>query len=158
MAKRTKKKTTKRSTRKAPAKRAAAKTTKKTVAKKTTGIGQMSVADLQAELRRRQRGVSKLERRREKLMAELAEVNAEIADLGGSTGGLTAGGRRRNNMTLPDALVKVLEGRTMSVTEASDAVRASGYHSSAANFRTMVNQALLKDKRFKKVARGQYTA
>lgn len=120
----------------------------------SSNLSNMSLTELQMELARRRRGAAKLERRREKLMAELAEINAQLAELGVSGG---AGGRR-NAHTLPDALYSVLQGKTMTVTEAADAVRASGYNSAAANFRTMVNQALLKDKRFKKVARGQYTA
>lgn len=146
-------------------KKAAKKTAKrgrKTTAKRAPraaggAIEALSVSELQAELNRRRRGVSRLERRREKLTAELAQINAEIAEMGGSIGGGT-GTRARNSMTLPDALHQVLKGVTMSVTDAADAVRAAGYNSSAANFRTMVNQALLKDKRFKKVSRGQYTA
>ena len=122
-----------------------------------TGLENLSVSELQAELHRRRRGLSRLERRRDRLMNELSEINAEIAELGGALAG-SGGGGRRNVMTLPDALHQVLSGTTMSVTEAADAVRAAGYQSNAANFRTMVNQALLKDKRFKKVARGQYTA
>ncbi len=124
-----------------------------------SSLENLSVTELQMELARRRRGVARLERRRDRLTAELAEINAQIAELGGSSGGGGGrGGRGRNSMTLPDALYQVLQGRTMSVTEAADAVRSAGYSSSAANFRTMVNQALLKDKRFKKVARGQYTA
>ena len=151
MAKRTKKKT---------AKRGGRKTTgaKRESSGGSSSLAELSVADLQLELRRRQRDVNKLVRRRDKLAAELAEINAQISGLGGAAGGLTPTGRTRNAMTLPDALHQVLQGRTMSVTEAADAVRAAGYHSTAANFRTMVNQALLKDKRFKKVSRGQYTA
>jgi hypothetical protein len=142
------------------AKRGAKKVARKAAGAPKSGgsLAGLSVSELQMELRRRQRGVAKLERRREKLMAELADVNAEIAGLGGSSAGVTASGRARNTMTLPEALAQVLSGVEMSVTEASDAVRAAGYQSTAANFRTMVNQALLKDKRFSKVSRGRYTA
>lgn len=150
MAKRGKKKTAKRG-RKPTADRAPSRGS-------AAGLQEMSVSELQAELSRRRRGVGKLERRREKLMAELADINAQISEMGGSMGGSGGGTRARNTMTLPDALHQVLQGVTMSVTDAADAVRAAGYSSSAANFRTMVNQALLKDKRFKKVSRGQYTA
>lgn len=150
MAKRGKKKT---------AKRGRKPTTEQIQARgSAAGLQEMTVAELQAELSRRRRGVGKLERRREKLMAELADINAQISGMGGSMGGAGGGTRARNTMTLPDALHQVLQGVTMSVTDAVDAVRAAGYSSSAANFRTMVNQALLKDKRFKKVSRGQYTA
>lgn len=151
MAKRAKK------TKKKTAKRGRKTTGARASARSGSSLEAMSVNELQAELTRRRRGVAKLERRREKLMSELADVTAQIAELGGSLG-TTAGGRGRNSMTLPDALHQVLNGVTMSVTDAADAVRAAGYQSSAANFRTMVNQALLKDKRFKKVSRGQYTA
>ncbi|RMH26317.1 MAG: hypothetical protein D6692_09460 [Planctomycetota bacterium] len=151
MAKRTKK-TAKRGGRKSTA------SNRGSASESNSSLSALSVAELQLELRRRQREVNKLVRRRDKLAAELAELNAQIADLGGAAGGLTPTGRTRNAMTLPDALYQVLQGRTMSVTDAADAVRAAGYHSTAANFRTMVNQALLKDKRFKKVSRGQYTA
>ncbi|MEM9082824.1 MAG: hypothetical protein AAGB34_04445 [Planctomycetota bacterium] len=46
----------------------------------------------------------------------------------------------------------------MSVTDAAHAVQQAGYATTSDNFRTIVNQTLLKDKRFKRVARGQYTA
>lgn len=118
----------------------------------------MSVAELVAELRRRQRGMRSLERRRDRLMAQLQDVNAQIAECGGAGAGVTASGKPHNASTLPDALYSVLQGAELSVTEVADAVRAAGYISGAANFRTMVNQALLKDKRFKKVSRGVYTA
>lgn len=141
------------------------KAARKKAARKTTGARRgaaslegMTVAELQLELRRRQRDASKLLRKRDRLMGELQKLNEEIASMGADGMGVTPSGRARNSMTLPDALVQVLSGVTMSVTEAADAVRAAGYHSAAANFRTMVNQALIRDKRFKKVSRGRYTA
>lgn len=61
-------------------------------------------------------------------------------------------------MNLVEALVKLLKGRTMSVTEMTAAVQKAGYKTTSPNFRTIVNQTLIKSDRFKKVARGQYTA
>jgi hypothetical protein len=47
----------------------------------------------------------------------------------------------------------------MGVSEAADAVLKAGYQTNAANFRTIVNQTLIKNRSmFKKVGRGQYTA
>jgi hypothetical protein len=75
-----------------------------------------------------------------------------------------ANGRRRrgrggNTRSLVESLHEVLAGRTMSVTEVSDAVQKAGYKTASPNFRTIVNQALLANSdRFKKVARGQYTS
>jgi len=53
----------------------------------------------------------------------------------------------------------VLRGKTLSVSEVSDAVQRAGYKTGSSNFRTIVNQSLLANpSKFKKVARGQYTA
>jgi hypothetical protein len=46
----------------------------------------------------------------------------------------------------------------MGVAEAAEAAKAAGYKSSSDNFKNIVNQALITDKRFKRVGRGQYTA
>lgn len=62
-------------------------------------------------------------------------------------------------MSLVDALQKELTGKTMGVSEVAESVQASGYQTTSANFRTIVNQALITNPRiFRKVSRGQYTA
>lgn len=119
----------------------------------------MSIQELQAELQRRERGIRKLERRRERLLDELAQVDTEL----GAVGALGAGGRirrrPRNEMNLVDSLAAVLNGKTMSVTDVTREVQKAGYITTAANFRTIVNQALIREKKvFKKISRGQYTA
>ncbi|MEO1129536.1 MAG: hypothetical protein AAFX05_07495, partial [Planctomycetota bacterium] len=68
------------------------------------------------------------------------------------------GRRPRNEASLADSLTKLLRNKAMSVTDAAQAVQDAGYKTTSPNFRTIVNQTLLKDKRFKRVARGQYTA
>lgn len=121
----------------------------------TASLASLPITHLQAELRRRQRGVGSLIRRRDRLASKLADLDAQIRSLGGAAGRV----RPQNSSNLVDALHKLLSGKTMGVTEAADAVRKAGYNSNAANFRTIVNQALIKHKnRFKKVERGQYTA
>lgn len=128
---------------------------------------------LNAELQRRERELVTLERKHAKLMDQLVAVEAEIEALGGpggsaprarknasGRGGRAASGRKRprNDMKLDDALAKLLKGKTMGVTEAAEAVQKAGYKTSAANFRTIVNQTMIKSSKIKKVARGQYTA
>jgi hypothetical protein len=45
------------------------------------------------------------------------------------------------------------------VTQVAAAVQKAGYKTFAANFRTIVNQTLIKNRKiFKKISRGQYTA
>ncbi len=124
---------------------------------------------------RRRSGVRPLERARDRLMARLSRLEAKIADYGGSImdalathagrrrgpGRPPGGGRRRarNDMNLAEALAKTLRGRTMSVTEVSGAVQTAGYRTTSPNFRTIVNQSLIKNKPlFRKVSRGKYTA
>lgn len=129
------------------------------MARRSSGssLSSLPIAQLQAELRRRQRGVGSLIRRRDKLAAKLAALNEQISAAGGSGGGMRV--RPQNATNLVEALCKVLDGKTMGVTEVADAVRKAGYNTNAANFRTIVNQALIKHKnKFKKVDRGQYTA
>ena len=69
------------------------------------------------------------------------------------------GTRARNKLSLGETLAKVLSAsRPTRVTDAVKAVLKAGYKTKAKgkNFATIVNQALTSDKRFKKVARGQY--
>ena len=135
------------------------KVSKRRVASTASAPSSMSTAELQAELQRRERNVRRLERRRERLIEDLAEVEQALAAEGAlsATGGIRR--RPRNEMNLVDSLATVLKGKEMSVTEVTQAVQQAGYMTTAANFRTIVNQALIREnKRFKKVSRGRYTA
>lgn len=143
-----KKRSRKKTKRKAPGRRRAAP------------VASLSTDELHRELARRQREIRTLERRRDRIAEQLEQVEAELAELG-ALGGVTVNGvrkRPRNEANLADSLAKILKNKTMSVTEIADAVRKTGYRTSADNFRTIVNQTLIKDKRFKRVSRGQYTA
>jgi len=139
--------------------------------KRGTSLAKMTTNDLAAELARRQRRLPALKRQHAALLDKLEALEAEMAEIDGGaatsaprgrrkSAGRPAGGgkRHRNEMNLEDALAKTLKGKTMSVTEATEAVKANGYKTTAANFRTIVNATLLKSKKIKKVARGQYTA
>ena len=133
------------------------------MAKRSTSLETLSVHELQREIKRRERvnhrHLSKLERKRNKLAEALSALDAEIAAMGGSARASRSGRRRpRNDSNLADALVKLLKNSTMSVTEAAEQVQKAGYLTTSPNFRTIVNQTLLKDSRFKRVGRGQYTA
>ena len=50
-------------------------------------------------------------------------------------------------------------GETMAIGRTfAEAVQKAGYQTTSPNFRTIVNQTLLKKKHFKRVERGQYTS
>ena len=135
------------------------------MAKKKLSI--VPTSDLSNELERRGRRLPRLQRKREQILAQLRGVEDEIEDLGGLSGkgpgrkkkAAVAKKRPRNEMSLGDALEKVLKGRKTpaGVKELAEAVQKLGYKSNSASFSTIVNQALLKDDRFQQAGRGQYT-
>lgn len=127
------------------------------------GVGEelsgMSVMALQAELARRERQLASYQRRRSKLLDELEVIEREMSQLGSlGAGGRRGGGpRARNSETLVDAIASTLGNSTMGVNELVDAVQRNGYRTTSPNFRTIVNQTLIKHTdRFKRVSRGQY--
>ena len=110
--------------------------------------------------------MDKLAKRHAALLGEIAGVEAELRALGAVAGAargrrsLPAGGRKRhkNDSNLEQALAGVLKGKTMGVTEVAQAVQEAGYRTTSPNFRTIVNQTLIRSALIKKVSRGQYTA
>jgi hypothetical protein len=131
-------------------------------------LAKVTVMELQAELQRRRGQLASLLRSRQKIASDLAQVEAEVEALGGTLNGDVGGrgrgarrgarGRPRNELTLVAALKKLLSGRTMGVTQITDAVQKAGYRTTSRTFRTIVNQTLINSGQFRRVARGQYTA
>lgn len=145
------------------------------------GLASVSTAALHAELERRQAGLDQMEAEYEARLADLRSLGAQIEALGGTvaapkarrgkagrvaptSGRKKAGARKgarkrpRNAMSLEQALAATLQGKAMGVTEVAEAVLKNGYKTSADNFRTIVNQTLIKSPLFKKLERGVYTA
>ncbi len=131
----------------------------------------MSIAQLRRELAKREKSLATLVSRRARVAKQLSSLDADIAALGGgrgpgrvaSTRGSKPGPRKgtrtraKNKLTLPDALVAaVRKGATVSPAEAGRAVKAKGYKTTSKTFGVQVATALTKDKRFKRVGRGQY--
>jgi hypothetical protein len=153
------------------AKKTSKKSSKKSAPKKSAAAPKLSldtasVAELERALAARKRGSAKLLSKRARVAAQLADIDAELAALGirpdGGTVAVSGGGggsRPRNDKTLPEAMAAVMKGKELRVRDIADAVLASGYRSSSANFTTIVSQALGREtKTFKKVSRGVYTA
>lgn len=146
------------------------------------GLRAASAGELQAELQRRSRDLAMLESKRDELLSKVEGIDAEIAAINGALGVSTtaprgrrsagrakagagirvtrmAGGRRpRNDSSLEVALANTLKGKTMGVSEVAEAVQQAGYKTTSPNFRTIVNQTLIKSDLIKKIGRGQYTA
>lgn len=130
----------------------------------------LSIEELQRELDRRQGELKRMVSRRDRLARQLAELDAQIRALGGDGGTPRGEGRRlpsghgrpkrtrsKNEITLSDAIALAVEVRaTVTPTEVAQLVQANGYQSTSKNFAMMVANALAKDKRFRRLSRGQY--
>lgn len=128
------------------------------MARPSTGAN-LSLAALQHIMESRKSELNRLRKQRTKIQRELDAVDREIGKIEGSGNGRGGGGgRARNAKSLNDTLEDVLRanGKPMKVGDIVDAVKATGYRSSSANFRGIVNQTLIKDKRFGASERGMY--
>lgn len=130
-------------------------------------LRQLSLVQLQRELARRQSALPRLQKKRARLLSALKKVEEAITELGGAVAPRTTKGRRprptrkmqrvRNKMSLGDALARVLQdAKSMKIADLVAGVKRLGYKSKAKDFRLIVNQVLVKDKRFRSVRRGRY--
>ncbi len=114
-----------------------------------------------AEIKRRNRLVKKLNVQRAHLLQRISSVEAAIKAEGGeikSAAMMARSAKRpRNAAPLVEMLAKVMhKEKSMSVNQIAEAVTLAGYRSTSSTFKTIIFQTLGKDKRFKKVSRGQY--
>lgn len=131
--------------------------------------GSFNIAQLERILQERRSELNRLERQRSELQRKLDGVDRQITKLngslrgrragGGGGGGGTGGTRARNEHSLVDVIETVLRanGKAMRVGDIVEAVQSGGYRSTSANFRGIVNQTLIKErKRFSAADRGVY--
>jgi len=120
----------------------------------------LSLAQLERLMQSRRTELTRLTRERDKVQKKLDALNDRISEISGGMVGTTRGGgsRARNTVNLPEVIHQVLSkaGAAVSVGDIMGKVRAAGYRSNSANFRGIVNQALIKDKRFTTAGRGMY--
>ena len=124
-----------------------------------------NLAQLERILQDRRSEVTRLERMRNELQRKLDGVERQIAKLAGGLRGLRGrrgalgGVRARNDVSLVEAIENAMRGagKPMRVGDIVDSVHAAGYRSNSDNFRGIVNQTLIKErKRFAQVERGVY--
>lgn len=138
-----------------------------------TKLATVSLLQLKAELARRQKALPKLARRRAKLLKALAAIEAEMATVAGveaparvaRVARKRVAGRKHRTGRPPrpgslKAIILAAMGakKALSVPEAVQAAIDGGYKSLSKNFRLLVNQTLLNEPEFRKVARGKYAA
>jgi hypothetical protein len=120
----------------------------------------LTLAQLEELMQTRRAELGRLLRQREKLQKRLEAIESRINAVAGAAarGANGKASRARNHVSLQDAIHRVLSkaGGALSVGDIVDKVLASGYRSHSVNFRGIVNQTLIKDKRFGSAGRGMY--
>lgn len=120
------------------------------MARPSTGAG-LSISQLEQILSTRRSKLNKLLKDRRNLERALDDVNRDIAKIGGpASNGRRGGGTRvRNERSLPDVIEEVMRkaGKAMGVGDITEAVQATGYRSNSANFRAIINQTLIKERK-----------
>ena len=128
-------------------------------------LSTMSITDLRQEIERRQKLLPKLIAQRDALSQEITELQSlatpearKAAKPEAAPKKTRRRRRAKNKVGLADALAGFLKGKAkVTIGEAMEGVLAAGYKSNASDFRSVVNNMLLTDKRFKKVGRGVFT-
>src|SRR5687768_7869716 len=133
------------------------------------GTGAYTISQLEQMLNKCKSERQKLERERTKAARRLQQLDSRIAALGGNGSGrgrgsggggarTGAGSRVRNDKSLIQMIEGVLgkSSKPMKVGDIAQAVQSGGYRTNSANFRGIVNQTLIKDKRFTSAGRGIY--
>jgi hypothetical protein len=119
-----------------------------------------NIAQLERILHGRRSELNRLERQRSELQRKLNGLERQIVKVQGSLRGRRGGGMRaRNDQSLVQVIESVMRGsgKPMRVGEIVEAVQSGGYRSNSANFRGIVNQTLIKErKRFSAADRGVY--
>lgn len=120
-------------------------------------VADLSISSLERLIAKRRRDLARLLKRRQKVERKLAVIDEQIASMGGSGTG-AKGYRARNDVSLVEAITGVLEkvGGAMKVGDITDKVLTTGYRSTSPNFKSIVNQTLIKEKMFKSAGRGLY--
>ena len=127
-------------------------------------LSTMSIADLRQEIGRRQKLLPKLIAQRDALSREITELQSlatpearKAAKPEAAPKKTRRRHRAKNKVGLADALAGFLKGKAkVTIGEAMEGVLAAGYKTKSSDFRSVVNNMLLTDKRFKKVSRGEF--
>ena len=128
-----------------------------------TKRARLTIGNLERMLSQRRTALAGLMSKRARLQKRMDALDAKIRSVNGGAGSisLTSAGRARNPMSLIAAMSEVLTkaGKPLGVGDIVDRVQAGGYRSNAANFRALVNQTLIKERKlFANTGRGIYQA
>jgi hypothetical protein len=122
----------------------------------------LSISQLESILNAHLAELQSLNKEHSRLSTQLAEVERKISALGGKARGRGRlnGARVKNEKSLVQTLEEVLSAASepMKVGDVVDGVLKAGYHTGSDNFRGIVNQTLIKERRrFVSAGRGLYS-
>ena len=114
-------------------------------------IDELSVADVEQLLKEKQTQVSRLQKRRAKLLAEIEKIDAEVEELSGKG----SGSRFKNKFTNLEAACQVLARHKKGLTldELTNAILKTGHRSTSKNFRNTIYQAIHNSKKIRRDAK-----
>ena len=120
-----------------------------------------STDQLKPEVGKRVRRMEQFRRLHERLLKRLKVVERETRALGRMPNVVRRmadpPSSRKKNGYLADFMAKVMKGKKpMRAAQIAAAVKKAGYRTTSANPKAIVSQALIKDRRFKRVQRGLY--
>jgi hypothetical protein len=136
----------------------------------SAGLAGIPTALLVREVERRKQHINALNARRDKLLRQIAALDAAIRELDDDerprwrhptktarTARQPASPRPNHGITLAAALAAAVKpGQVVSPADAAKAVKARGYKTGAAEFGKAVSRTLATHKGFKRKGRGQY--
>lgn len=131
-------------------------------------LAKFPMAELLSEIDRRHTRAKMLLAERKRILAKMADLEAEMGFVGQGSGAEAPAGRpageprprrqrARNGISLADALAMAVEPRaTVTPAEAAQLVLSNGHQSTSKHFGMVVANALAKDARFVRRGRGKY--
>ena len=120
--------------------------------------GELSIAQLERMLQNRRGQLAEKLKERSRLQKKMDQLDRQIRALGGGAVAGRSSERVKNQKSLMQMLESTLRGsgKPMRVGDIAEAVLSGGYRSNSGNFRGIVNQTLIKDKKFTSAGRGLY--
>jgi len=100
----------------------------------------LSVAEIQQLLKKKQGRVAQLQKRRVKLLEEIKNIDAEITELSGESSGTRYSNTYTNLGVACHVLGKYKKGLTLA--ELADAILKTGHRSTSNNFNNTIYQAI----------------
>lgn len=106
---------------------------------------EMTLAELNRLLKSKESQIDRLQKKRQRCLDQINEIDQQIADIsGGLVGTHATGNRPRNSKSLHATVVDILKKykKGLSLSDLADKVAGTGYKSTSKNFKNVLYQCL----------------